>query len=272
MRVQVAFLLACAMLLSARESHAQSYDRCGFIVPGFACWYFEDELGGKYTVDLSQIEYGPWETFRLQGTVIDEVTCISTSGTIQNPVALPCPSGVEYCFGDGGDQAGCTPCPCSNTTPVGSGSGCTNSSGSGARLVATGAFGPIGDTTRIEVVGATPQTFGVLTVGDNALPQNPQNPCTGSDSGVLSSVLDGLRCVGGNFGRVGARATDSNGSIGVTNAGWGLPDGPQGGLLEGAGYGLGQTRRFQVFYRDNASAVCLTGQNTTQAVAITLEP
>lgn len=272
MRVPVALLLACAVLGSGAEVRAQSYDQCGVIVPGFACWYFEDELGGQYSVDLSGIDYGPWETFRLQGTVSDVISCASTSGTIENPVALPCPAGVDFCFGDGGDQLGCTPCPCGNTAPIGAGTGCTNSTGSGARLIATGALGPVGDTTRMEVVGATPQTFGVLTVGDLALPQNPQNPCTGSDSGTLSSVLDGLRCVGGNFGRIGARATDSSGNIGATTPGWGPPDGPAGGVLLAAGFGLGQTRRFQVFYRENATSVCQTGQNTTQATAITLAP
>ncbi len=178
-----------------------------------------------------------------------------------------------FCFGDGGDQMGCTNCPCVNNSPLGSQGGCINSTGTAGTLGSSGSSSIASGDLRIRVTFANPLTFGVLVSGDNRLPSGIMNPCFGLDSGILSpGTLDGLRCVGGNLARHGTRATDDSGDIGFTNSGWGPPDGPSGGIAAQAGFTAGQTRHFQCFYRESAVAVCATGLNTTNGVTIQFMP
>ena len=56
--------------------------------------------------------------------------------------------------------------------------------------------------------------------------------------------------------------------IGLTNAGWGAPD----GFANSGAFVPGETRYFQLFYRDDASEGCMTGQNTSQAVRVPFTP
>ena len=170
---------------------------------------------------------------------------------------------TPFCFGDGGDQMGCTNCPCGNNAGIGSGGGCLNSAASSAVLDGSGVPEVGNDTLRFEVTGASPMTFGVLVSADNQLPNAGACP---PGSGI--PAFDGLRCVGGALQRHGTRATDGNGDIGLTNNGWGPPSGPAGGLIASGGFIAGQTRHFQCFYRESATAGCLTGQNTTNAVSV----
>lgn len=178
----------------------------------------------------------------------------------------------SFCEGDGGDGAGCSDCPCMNNQVSGSSGGCLNGVGTGATLTASGTPSISGDTLRIELTSGNPLTFGVLASGDNRLPANPESPCFYLDSGVFATTLDGLRCVGGSFQRHGARPTDAGGDIGVTTNGWGPPDGPPGGLTAQGGFVGGQTRHFQVFYREDDTLACNTGQNTTQGITTTFVP
>ena len=67
----------------------------------------------------------------------------------------------------------------------------------------------------------------------------------------------------------GARSFDDGGnSTGV----WGAGGAPPGGLLAQGGFGAGETRHFQVFYRELDGAVCATGQNTTNAIQVQVVP
>lgn len=178
----------------------------------------------------------------------------------------------NVCNGNGGDQAGCTECPCNNNAPVGVVGGCLNAVGTSARLHALGNARQSNDTLRFEVSGARPDTFAVLVSGDNIAPISPSHPCYGTTNGVPSFAFDGLRCAVGNVLRHGPRAIDSNGDIGVTTGGWGAPDGPIGGIMAHGGFAPGQTRSFQVIYRENPDEGCGRGQNTTQAVTVTFQP
>ena len=171
---------------------------------------------------------------------------------------------VPYCFGDGGDQMGCTNCPCGNNAAPGTEGGCLNSASRSAELVGSGNPEVGGDTLRFEVLGAASSTFGVLVSADNQLPNMGACPV---GSGL--QAFDGLRCVGGGLLRHGTRATDANGDIGATNNAWGPPNGPAGGLIANGGFMTGQTRHFQCFYREDVTLGCLTGQNTTNAVSVT---
>ena len=201
----------------------------------------------------------------------------NTSGAPQvgAPGCAPAPTFPTACFGDGGDQMGCTPCPCGNESAIGAGTGCQNSSGVGAELLPSGsasvtAMDP--DDLRFEMAGGTPSSFAVLTSGNAIAPGNAMNPCFGMDSGVQSAVLDGLRCAVQSTQRHGGRPVAADGTVGVSTNGWGGASGPPTGLADQGGFTAGQTRHYQVFYRELPGQVCLTEQNTTQAVTVTFEP
>lgn len=202
-------------------------------------------------------------------TLTIEVPMSMTIGLVAPPIF------AEFCFGDGGNQSGCTDCPCGNNSPIGSGAGCLNSSGFGARLIASGDTSltlPAGSTTdlRFGLTGAPPGAFCILSSGDAVAPGNPANPCFGLSSGSQANAFDGLRCAITNTRRHGGRATDVNGEVGVTNAPWGGEGGPPAGIaIAGGGFSWGQTRYFQAIYRDTTLLVCTRGLNTTQAVEVT---
>ena len=181
---------------------------------------------------------------------------------------LDIPSGspfTPFCFGDGGDQMGCTSCPCTNDAPLASGGGCLNSNSTSAVLAASGNpdVSAPADTLHFDLTGGNVNTFGVLISADNRLPAMGACP---PGSGIVQGTLDGLRCVGGNVVRHGSRSLDATGS---TIAGWGPPGTPAAGIGATAGFIAGQTRHFQCFYRELGALVCMTGQNTSNAVSVT---
>lgn len=270
-------LLACLLIAGlAPLSSAQisiTIDDCGTIVEGVECDLFAADGGGLYIVG-SSTPLSVGDRVHVVGDL--DPTCISIcqqgNGCIFNAtVTFDCDSYDSVCHGDGGDQQGCTDCPCGNNAPAGTVGGCLNGAGQSAHIEGSGIADPFADTLRFEVTGANPNTFGVLASADNLLPNNPMNPCP-AGSGIITLFADGLRCVGGNFQRHGSRATDNNGDIGVTNAGWGEGDGPIGGLVAQGGFAIGDTRHWQVFYREGVDLVCQTGQNTTDAVSVEVVP
>ena len=183
-----------------------------------------------------------------------------------NPGALGCtpPTFAESCNGDGGDQLGCTECPCMNEMPAGTPGGCMNSAGTATRLVSFGGTSvSIGDL-RFEATGAPPSNSAVLTSGNALAPANASNPCFGQNSGVPAMQLDGLRCVVQGVLRHGVRQSDSNGEIGNTTNGWGTPS----GFFNFSAFVAGSTKHFQIIHRDDTGAVCMRGQNTSQAVSV----
>jgi len=176
------------------------------------------------------------------------------------------------CNGDGGNQLGCTPCPCGNNTFPGTFGGCINSSGRGSALVGIGVPSVSADSLRFEMFGLPSNAFSVLTSGDAVAPGNSNHFCFGLDTGLLSVSFDGLRCAVMNTRRHGGRAADSLGRVGVTSNGWGPPNGPPIGLIGQGGFVAGQTRFYQATHRDNSMFVCGRGLNTSQAVEVTFLP
>ena len=280
--------VACAFVailvfvwLSARPSLAQQqtvgpnpqpvpiFDECGTVIEPGVCRLFMADDGNNYVVaGLNSVNVG--DRVRVIGStdMICATMCTTpVSGCILNPTLTFCATGTPVCFGDGGDQMGCTDCPCGNNAPQDAAGGCVNSSGTSARLVASGNPGTLVDTLRMEVEGMNPNTFGVLVSAGILLPQNPVVPCP-TGSGVQSVLLDGLRCVGGALFRHAARGSDANGDVGETTPGWGPPNGPPQGLVAQGGFVMGQTVHFQVFYREFGDLVCQTGQNTTNAITV----
>lgn len=191
-----------------------------------------------------------------------------------------CPSSVaiEFCTGDGGDQMGCTDCPCGNNAPIGTPGGCLNSVGTSAELSAGGSASislPAGSVLdlRFELSGVPASAFCILNSGDNVAPGNMVNPCFGQNSGVQSVQFDGLRCAIGNTRRHGGRSADLNGEVGVLNSPWGGEGGPPVGIANaGLGFASGQTRFFQVIHRDDPLLSCGNGLNTSQALGVRFQP
>lgn len=202
-------------------------------------------LGGLFYIDLHTDTFGGGE---LRGQLLKTVE--------------------PYCAAT---PRNCTACPCSNDAPSGTQGGCLNSAGRSARLLGSGLPSGSQDGLRFELRDATANTFALLASADNALPTSPANPCP-QGSGVIGNLLDGLRCIGTNLVRHGTRATDSNGDVGLTNPAWGGGDNPPAGLLAQGGFGVGQTRRFQVFYREDPGLSCGMGQNTSDAAHVTVLP
>ena len=121
---------------------------------------------------------------------------------------------------------------------------------------------------RFEASGAPPNNSAVLSSGAALAPANPASPCFGLNSGVTAVQFDGLRCAVQGVLRHGVRPSDGNGDIGLTTNGWGTPD----GFFGFSAFVAGETKHFQLVYRDDDAAVCMTGQNTSQAVTVVFEP
>ncbi len=193
-------------------------------------------------------------------------------------IKFPAGNFNSFCNGDGGNQLGCTDCPCGNNAPMGTIGGCLNSAGTSANLIASGSQSvslPSGDTTdlRFALSGAPAGAFCILNSGDAVAPTSMANPCFGLNSGAQAAVFDGLRCAVMNTRRHGGRSADGNGDVGLTHLPWGGEGNPAAGLaVAGGGFAAGQTRFFQVINRDDPLAVCGRGLNTSQAVEVTFTP
>lgn len=193
-----------------------------------------------------------------------------------NPGAPGCVGFNEFCNGDGGVAPGCTDCPCANNASTNG--GCLNSAGSAARLIATGSASVSLATSdasdlRFALSGAPARTLCILNSGDNLAPTNTANPCFGANSGAQSAAFDGLRCATQNTRRHGTRPSDTEGRVGATSNPWGGEAGPPAGIANAGGsFVAGQTRYFQVIYRDDPLLACMRGLNTSQAVQVTFEP
>lgn len=160
----------------------------------------------------------------------------------------------RFCFGNDA----CSVCPCGNDAAFRLEGGCLNSYDRSAVLVGSDSASVSDDRLRFDVLDAPALSFCVLVSGDTALPVN--GSCA-PGTGILSGALDGLRCVNGNVARHGVRRADA---FGRTTAPWTT-------VISDSAWNVGQVRLFQVFYRD-LPAPCGTGQNTTNAVSITVLP
>jgi len=146
--------------------------------------------------------------------------------------------GTAYCCGEG--------CPCANDDPT---AGCANSGGSGATLGSGGTASVTNDDLEMHASGML-----------QGQPCQLFSATQQMNGGAGFPFLDGLRCTGVALIRHDVRLADVNG-----DASW------VGGLASQAGATAGDTRQFQVYYRDVVSA-CGAGANTTNATEIVFGP
>jgi hypothetical protein len=152
--------------------------------------------------------------------------------------------GTAYCFGDGTGTA----CPCGNTG--GAGEGCANSTGAGGVLDGGGSASVSADDAVFSGANLLPGQPGLLFFGDAQV--------AGGDGAVFG---DGLRCAGQNVVRRGVRVPDANG-----DANWGP------GLLAGTSVSAGDTKHWQIWYRNPSGSPCGAGFNLTNGYSVTYVP
>jgi len=142
-----------------------------------------------------------------------------------------CPSGVDFCFGDGSGTA----CPCANSSAYGASTGCLNSLGAGGRLTATG-VASVGSDTLVLQGANMPNSSALYFQG------------TTSQTGGAGAVFgDGLRCAAGTVIRLGTKQNTA-----------GASQYPSAGDVSVSVKGLntpGSVRNYQCWYR-NAAAYC----------------
>lgn len=147
-----------------------------------------------------------------------------------------------YCFGDDSGTA----CPCGNSSNAGAEAGCANSQGIGGSLRADGTSRTSVDDLVLLAADLVPDQPALAFAGENAV---------AGGSGIPFG--DGLRCAGTNVVRLG---TVNTGSAGESS--WGP------GLAVQGGWSSGDTRYFQVWYRDPLLGPCGSGFNTTNGLEV----
>jgi hypothetical protein len=163
--------------------------------------------------------------------------------------------GVSFCSGDGSQGA----CPCGNQGS--SGRGCQNSiSTGGARLTGSGSASLASDTLSLNSSGELPSAFSLFLQGT-------------TDLASPAAFGDGLRCAGGTLKRLYKRNA-SGGSV-TAPSGADLPVHTRSAAL-GNPILAGQTRSYQVYYRDPNPAFCAepigSTFNASQALRILWVP
>jgi hypothetical protein len=137
--------------------------------------------------------------------------------------------------------------PCQNGT--GELDGCTNSTGVGANLLGTGSASVSADDLRFIATDLRPNHAALLFVGNNE-----------TNGGFGSWFGDGLMCVAGGIVRLELKTASAAGTAFF---------GPGLGVI--GGWGAGDTRRFQVWYRDPMGP-CNLGWNLTNGYAVPFAP
>jgi hypothetical protein len=151
---------------------------------------------------------------------------------------------TRFCFGDGSG----TPCPCGNGGTCDA--GCAGSAGEGASLWTYGTGSVAADDQLFLAHDLLPGQPALLFVGNQLLANGDGVP-----------FGDGLRCVGQQVVRLGVRFPD-----GIGDAVWGP------GLGATGGWGAGDVRYFQSWFRDPGGAPCGSGFNLSDAVLIFFGP
>ncbi len=183
---------------------------------------------------------------------IDDVRLFDTALTASEVAALVVTEpGVGYCFGD---PASGTQCPCGNDNDgSASGAGCANGqNASGARLSGSGTASLSNDSVVLIAEHAVGGQPGLYFQADNDL-----------SPGLIFG--DGLRCAGGSVQRLGVRAADAAGDSDTSS--WTTSISTRAGNIL-----PGDTKRYQLWYRDPFTSPCGSLFNLSNGYAITWAP
>jgi hypothetical protein len=151
---------------------------------------------------------------------------------------------MPYCFGDGSTTA----CPCTNGA---AGNGCPNSiNAAGGHLDATGSASLMNDTLTLSATGMTHSTALYFQ----------------GTTQVHNVLGDGLLCAAGSVLRLGVKSNGPSGQSFYPGAG------DPSISVKGQVHNAGDTRDYQVYYRDPASFCTSDTFNLTNGVQVTWGP
>ncbi len=173
----------------------------------------------------------------------------STVGGVSAPAGIqgfldPGQFSLVYCVGDGTGNG----CPCLNEG--GAGQGCANSTGLGAILGVSGSNSVSAADLVLEGSNLAPSQPGLYFQGNNAV-----------NGGIGNPFGDGLRCAGGDVRRLQVRFANGSGVSSTT-----------ANIAVGGAVSAGQTKRYQIWYRDPAGSPCGSGFNFSNGLEITWAP
>jgi hypothetical protein len=152
------------------------------------------------------------------------------------------PPGTPFCYCD-------QTSPCGN--PGAAGNGCGNGANpSGANLSASGFPSISSDSIAFVGGGAAAGQPGLFFQGDNAV-----------NNGAGAFFGDGLRCAGMNVVRLQVVAADGNGDSQTSAA-----------IAATGGVAVGDTRHYQLWYRDPAGSPCGSTFNLTNGLTLSWLP
>lgn len=149
-----------------------------------------------------------------------------------------------YCAGDGSGAN----CPCGNA--AGPWQGCAHGAGRGGKLSSSGS--------------PSISASDLVLWGHDVLPSNPGLFFQGSQrvaGGTGVAFGDGLRCAGGTVVRIQVRISNSLGSMHTS-----APVAAVGGVL------AGETRTYQLWFRDSFTTPCGAGFNLTNGLELSWAP
>lgn len=161
-------------------------------------------------------------------------------------------AGNGFCFGDSTGAA----CPCDPGQAGAPGSGCSNSFGTSALLVAVGNPDVSADSVSLRATGVLPNAVGLFFQGNNQ-----------QLGGLGTAFGDGLLCVNTSIKRLGIR----NAANGAMAYGRDVPTDVPISVI-GQVPAAGATRYYQLWYRDAASFCSPLTYNTSNGVRIVWLP
>jgi len=217
--------------------------------------------GAEESDDLNSADVGDEAFYDCNNNGIDDaIDCANNTSNDNNFNGIPdeCEDFVEFCSGQTFASPLTCQCPCGNCDTssaglAGCGNGNTGTHDVGGRLTASGS---------IDVNAVAPDLFTLW--GSDLVPNQPGLYFQGNNAinnGSGNHFGDGLRCVGGSVIRLQVQFTSSSGesatSINIVN---------QGGINPG------DTRNFQLWYRDPLTSPCGANFNLTNGVRVTFGP
>jgi hypothetical protein len=155
-----------------------------------------------------------------------------------------CASGASFCFGDGSGAF----CPCGNFG--GTGEGCANGTGSGALMTSLGSNSVSTADFGLAAANLDPSQPGLYFQGNNAV-----------NGGQGNAFGDGLRCAGGGVIRLQVRFANTSGASSTT-----------ANLVLKGGVAPGDTKRYQLWYRNPSTSPCGAQFNLSNGVEMVFTP
>lgn len=220
--------------------------------PPYGPSMIEDSNGitpGRNVVYAIGIPFTGWFDAQTLGVSGDWVVYIKYKANCGTGGGNP---GTAYCFGDGTGAA----CPCDPGQAGQPGQGCSNTTGEGGRIEASGTPSVANDTLTLHLSHLPGSSTAVMFQG--TVQQN---------GGMGSQQFDGLLCVNGSIIRIGTKMQNA----GASDWGFGVPGDPLISV-RGAIPAVGGTRHYQGWYR-NAATFCTTAtSNYTNGWSIVWTP